>query len=115
MFGGTRGDIARLLLFRYSKSVFWSAVIAMPFSWFIAQRWLQDYTHRIELEVLFFVVPIFVTLLLVWGVSFPLVMQIANTSPAQVLQCEKTTYDRIASVRQRAFFHSFQYWINNPQ
>ncbi len=60
----------------------------MPFSWFIAQRWLQDYTHRIELEVLFFVVPIFVTLLLVWGVSFRLVMQIANTSPAQVLQCE---------------------------
>lgn len=88
MFGGPRGDIARLLLFRYSKSVFWSAVIAMPFSWFIAQRWLQDYTHRIELEVLFFVVPIFVTLLLVWGVSFRLVMQIANTSPAQVLQCE---------------------------
>jgi len=60
----------------------------MPFSWIIAQRWLQDYTHRIELEVLFFVVPIFVTLLLVWGVSFRLVMQIANTSPAQVLQCE---------------------------
>jgi putative ABC transport system permease protein len=88
VFGGTRGDIARLLLFRYSKSVFWSAVIAMPFSWFIAQRWLQDYTDRIELEVLFFVVPIFVTLLLVWGVSFRLVMQIANTSPAQVLQCE---------------------------
>lgn len=24
----------------------------------------------------------------VWGVSFRLVMQIANTSPAQVLQCE---------------------------
>ena len=60
----------------------------MPFSWIIAQRWLQDYPHRIELEVLFFVVPIFVTLLLVWGVSFRLVMQIANTSPAQVLQCE---------------------------
>jgi len=50
VFGGTRGDIARLLLFRYSKSVFWSAVIAMHFSWFIAQRWLQDYTHRIELS-----------------------------------------------------------------
>jgi ABC-type antimicrobial peptide transport system permease subunit len=47
--GASVGNIAKLLSFDFVKLVIFSIIIATPVSWYAMNKWLQDYTYRINI------------------------------------------------------------------
>ncbi|QNL48122.1 ABC transporter permease [Olivibacter sp. SDN3] len=47
--GATVSNITAMLSFGFLKLIMISMVVAFPISWFLMQRWLQDYAYRISI------------------------------------------------------------------
>lgn len=54
VFGSTRGEILGWLVGSFMRMVAVAFVIAVPVSWYLLERWLQDYSVRISLSPLIF-------------------------------------------------------------
>ena len=54
VFGSTRGEVFRKLVFNFLKLVLIAFVIAAPLIFFLMRRWLSDYSYRIDLNPLIF-------------------------------------------------------------
>jgi putative ABC transport system permease protein len=46
--GAGTGDIMRLLLWAFSKPVFWGSLIAWPVAAFVMSRWLEGFIYRVD-------------------------------------------------------------------
>ena len=46
--GAATSDIMRLLLWAFTKPVFWGSLIAWPITAWAMRRWLQGFTYRID-------------------------------------------------------------------
>lgn len=55
VFGSTRGEVFRQLVFNFLRLVLIAFVIAAPVIWFVMRRWLSDYPYRIGLSPWIFV------------------------------------------------------------
>ena len=55
VFGSTRGEVFRNLVFNFLKLVLIAFVIAVPLTFFLMRWWLNDYSYRINLNPLIFV------------------------------------------------------------
>lgn len=62
--------------------------ITIPLIYFIAQKWLSTYPMRIEISLLFFLIPISIILFVVGGTSSVQTIKAANTSPVDHLKNE---------------------------
>ena len=47
--GASTSDIMRLLLWAFSKPVFWASLIAWPIAAWIMNRWLEGFVYRVDL------------------------------------------------------------------
>ncbi len=47
--GASTSDVMRLLLWAFSKPVFWASLLAWPVAAWIMNRWLQEFAYRIDL------------------------------------------------------------------
>ena len=65
-----------------------SIIIAIPFTYFIMNRWLQNYVYHIELKWWLFIPPVIATLIIaIITVSYK-VLKTANANPANSLRYE---------------------------
>jgi putative ABC transport system permease protein len=55
VFGSTRGEMLRRLVFNFLKLVLIAFVIAIPVIWFVMRWWLSDYSYRIDLSPWIFI------------------------------------------------------------
>ncbi len=53
--GASVGNIVRLLSIDFIKLVLVAILLAVPFAWYVANQWLQNYTYRIDLPWQIFV------------------------------------------------------------
>lgn len=56
VFGSTRGEVLMRLVGNFMRLVGVAFVIAVPVAWYLLERWLQDYSVRISLSPLIFLV-----------------------------------------------------------
>ena len=54
VFGSTRGEVFRKLVFNFLKLVLIAFVLAVPIIWMLMRWWLSDYSYRINLNPLIF-------------------------------------------------------------
>jgi putative ABC transport system permease protein len=86
--GATVLQIVKMLSFELSVIVIVSGIIAIPLSWAIMDKWLQEFAFRIDLSFIVFVVSI----IIVWLVALTTISQqaikIAHLNPADALRYE---------------------------
>ncbi|WP_228450735.1 ABC transporter permease [Chryseolinea soli] len=86
--GATTGSIFQLLTGNFVKLVLIALVIAAPLSWYLMQRWLEDYTYRINVTwdvfVVAGVISVFIALITVSYQS----IRAALANPANRLRSE---------------------------
>lgn len=57
VFGSTRGEVLVRLVGNFMRLVGAAFVLAVPVAWYLLERWLQDYSVRISLSPLIFLIP----------------------------------------------------------
>ncbi len=86
--GASDFGIVRLLSGDFTKMVLIAIVIALPISYFIAQRWLQDFAFSIDLEWWYFAGAGGMALLIAWlSVGFQTI-KAARVNPVECLKDE---------------------------
>ncbi len=82
--GSSNLRIVYLLSSDFTKMVFIAILIALPVSYFIAQRWLESFAFRIDLEWWYFIGAGLVALLIAW---FTVGMQTVKAARVNPLDC----------------------------
>jgi putative ABC transport system permease protein len=86
--GATTGQIARLLLWQFTRPVLWANLIAWPIVWWLMRRWLRGFSEHVALEPWLFLAggafTLAVTLATVGGQAF----LVARRSPVTALRYE---------------------------
>jgi len=86
--GATVSNITAMLSFGFLKLVMISMVIAFPISWFLMQKWLQDYAYRISIPWWIFAVAAVLSIFIAFlTVSFQSI-KAALTNPVKSLRNE---------------------------
>lgn len=86
--GATEGGIVGLLSADFTKMVLIAIVIAIPFSYFGALKWLESFAYRIELEWWYFAGAGVAALLIAWITIGTQTIQAAGISPVRCMRNE---------------------------
>lgn len=87
-FGAITKDLFMLLIRKYLVLVLLAAILSLPLAWWLLQKWLQQYTFRIELKWWAFLLPILAVLLIALiSVSYQTIKATFN-NPAKALRHE---------------------------
>jgi putative ABC transport system permease protein len=86
--GASVGSITLLLTGSLLKIVFISMLIAIPFSWFMMHKWLQDFAYRIQLNWWIFVASGLVALIIALFTLCLQAFKAAIANPAKSLRTE---------------------------
>ncbi len=86
--GATEIQISRLLLTDFTKFIALAAVIAIPFAYYFAESWLEDFAFRIDLNVFYFMIPVVFVLIISWLTIGYQSYKTAKANPATVLKDE---------------------------
>jgi putative ABC transport system permease protein len=86
--GAQVSDILGLLMWQLAKPVLVANLIAWPLAWALMQGWLDQFTDRIALNPLWFVVAGSAALLLAWITVAAHALRIARESPIHALRYE---------------------------
>ena len=81
-------DIVKLLLLQFSKPVLISNVIAWPAAWYFMTDYLNGFTFRIDLSIIYFSGTGLIALLIAWATTTRHAVKAARTNPAVVLKGE---------------------------
>ncbi|MEG1748056.1 MAG: FtsX-like permease family protein, partial [Tannerellaceae bacterium] len=81
VFGSSNGQILRRLVFTFLNYVVIAFFIAVPIIWYAMQKWLEDYSYRIELSPLIFIVAGLFCLLVSFVTVFIQSNNAANSNP----------------------------------
>jgi putative ABC transport system permease protein len=86
--GASVNDIFMIFAKDYMILVLIASVIAIPFMYFVMNKWLQDYAVKIPLSIWFFLFPVFLLVLIV-GISISsLVLKTTSANPSKNLRTE---------------------------
>ncbi|MEJ0057722.1 MAG: FtsX-like permease family protein [Bacteroidota bacterium] len=86
--GASVNQIVRLLSFDFVKVVIVASVVAMPIAYLAVDEWLSTYSVRIDLDVLTFIAPVIIILLMALiTVSFQTI-KTAIANPVEALKQE---------------------------
>ncbi|MBV4359236.1 ABC transporter permease [Pinibacter aurantiacus] len=86
--GASVGSITMLLTGSLLKIIMLSMLVAVPFSWFMMNKWLQDFAYRIQLNWWIFVVSGFIAIIIaVFTLGFQ-AFKAAIANPAKSLRTE---------------------------
>ena len=86
--GSSDFGIVRLLSGDFTKIVLLAIAIALPVSYFIARKWLDEFAYRIDLEWWFFVGSGLLALLIAWFTIALQTIQAARINPTQCIKNE---------------------------
>ncbi|PSR55348.1 ABC transporter permease [Adhaeribacter arboris] len=86
--GASVGNVVALLSQDFLKLVLLANILAWPLAWWAMHKWLQDFTYRVELNALIFVVAGIIALLIaIVTVSFQ-ALKVAVANPVNALRDE---------------------------
>ncbi|MEM9895326.1 MAG: ABC transporter permease [Bacteroidota bacterium] len=86
--GATSLQVMKMIFGQFAKLILFSAVIAVPIAYILAQKWMQEFSYQIIIGIVPFALTIVILLLLSLLSVSSAVMKIAYTSPAQTLRYE---------------------------
>jgi putative ABC transport system permease protein len=86
--GATERDIVMLFVKEFMKLVALSLIIAWPISWYLMQRWLQDFAYRTSLSPLVFVLAGVIASLIALATIIYQAINSAWTNPVKALRYE---------------------------
>lgn len=86
--GASIFEIISLLSSAFTKPVCIAILIAIPFSYLFAQRWLNNFSYAIDLNWSFFIWPSLATLLIAWIVIGLQTLKAALLNPVQAINQE---------------------------
>ncbi len=86
--GAGNFSVVRLLSANFTKMVLVAITIALPVSYFIAQKWLEGFAFRIELEWWYFAGSGLIALLIAWFTVGLQTVKAANVNPVDCLKDE---------------------------
>ena len=86
--GATTGQIARLLLWQFSRPVLWANLIAWPIVWWLMSRWLAGFSAHVPLDPLLFLAGGAFTLLVTLATVGGQAWLVARRSPVAALRYE---------------------------
>ena len=84
--GANTLQIARLLVWQFSKPVMWALAIALPAAFFASQVYLNFFSERIAAPVLILLVAGAVAVMLAWGTIAGHAIRIARSNPILALR-----------------------------
>jgi putative ABC transport system permease protein len=88
VFGSFAPEILRKLVVNFLNYVLIAFVIATPIAWYILKHWLDDYSYRISLSPLIFIISGLFCLLISFITVFWQSYQAANSNPVKSLKSE---------------------------
>ncbi|MFY0626115.1 MAG: ABC transporter permease [Reichenbachiella sp.] len=86
--GSSSFNIIFLLTSDFTKMVFISIILAIPFGYYLMDAWLEDFAYRIELEWWFFLMAGLGALIIAWLTVGSQAIKAAHINPANCLRDE---------------------------
>jgi putative ABC transport system permease protein len=86
--GASSTQIARLLVWQFSKPILWALLIALPSAYFASQGYLNFFADRINSPIPILVVSGLIAVLLAWGTIAGHAIRIARSNPILALRYE---------------------------
>jgi putative ABC transport system permease protein len=86
--GASSGQIARLLVWQFSKPVMWALMIALPAAFFASNMYLDFFADRIESPILVLLVAGGIAVMLAWTTVAGHAYRIARANPVLALRYE---------------------------
>ena len=86
--GASSAQIARLLVWQFSKPVAWALALALPAAWFASSQYLNFFADRISSPILVLLVAGAVAVLLAWTTVAGHAIRIARSNPVLALRYE---------------------------
>lgn len=86
--GASSAQIARLLVWQFSKPVLWALVVALPAAFFAANIYLDFFAERIQSPFLILAVAGAIAVMLAWGTVAAHALRIARANPVLALRYE---------------------------
>ncbi len=86
--GASSFQIARLLVWQFSRPVMWGLVIALPAAYFATSTYLNFFADRISMTIPVLLVAGLVAVVLAWGTVAGHAIRIARANPVQALRYE---------------------------
>jgi len=86
--GANSLQIARLLVWQFSKPVMWALLIALPAAWFASKTYLDFFADRIDTPIVILVVSGLFAVFLAWGTVAGHAIRISRSSPIIALRYE---------------------------
>lgn len=86
--GASRPNLMLMLLGSFSRMIIVSVLFAVPLVWWVMNQWLQNFTFRMDMHPLLFIIPGIVLLVFAWGTLSYLTWKVSNVNPAETLRRE---------------------------
>ena len=86
--GSTTNEVLSLLLTKFCAPLLVSFILAVPFSWFIMDKWLESFSYRIGLSPWIFIASGAVSLLIAVVSIFFQTLHAAHSNPADAIRAE---------------------------
>lgn len=86
--GSSVGSIVSKLTVNFIKLVLIAAVIAIPVSWYLMDKWLQAFAYKIDMSWWIFALSIFVALLIAFITILYQSLKAANANPVEAISYE---------------------------
>ncbi|MEG2493900.1 MAG: FtsX-like permease family protein, partial [Rikenellaceae bacterium] len=86
VFGSTSGEVLKKLMNKFLRLVLIAFIIAVPITWYAMSRWLEEYTYRISLSPLIFVVAGLLALLIAFVTIYWQSKRAADANPVKSIK-----------------------------
>lgn len=86
--GASSAQIARLLVWQFSKPVMWALAVALPAAFFASKGYLDFFADRIESPIMILAISGAIAVMLAWGTVAGHAIRIARANPVLALRYE---------------------------
>lgn len=86
--GASSTQIARLLVWQFSKPVVWALAIALPLAFFASSQYLNSFSDRISSPILVLIAAGFLAVVFAWSTVAGHAIRIARSNPVMALRYE---------------------------
>jgi putative ABC transport system permease protein len=86
--GANSIQIAKLLVWQFSKPVMWALLVALPAAFFASRVYLDFFAERIDTPIVILLVSGFIAVLLAWGTVAGHAIRISRANPIMALRYE---------------------------
>lgn len=88
VFGAQVCDIARLMLWQFSKPVMLANLLGWPIAWYTMGEWLNNFVFRIDMPFLPYIMAGMIAIAIAWLTIGIHTYKVARTSPINALRCQ---------------------------